>query len=71
MHSRGGLVRAQPEECRVTQVTVSRPLDEPDLRDERRSDPLDLRHLLGGDAATPVRGFSGGKIDEWTSNRMK
>jgi hypothetical protein len=51
----GGLVVAEPQEARVAQASVARPLAEADMRDEPRLDPdgaaladvvINLRHHL-------------------------
>jgi hypothetical protein len=47
------LVVAQPDELRVSQVIVSRPLKELDLRNEDRLDPSTFRHLRFCQSLTP------------------
>jgi hypothetical protein len=47
------LVRPEPQEHGMPQMPVGRPLHEPNLRDESRSNPLHFLHLLERDAAAP------------------
>lgn len=48
-----GLVAAQTQECRVAEMPVSGPFDEPDLGDDIRIHPLERRHILGRNPFSP------------------
>ena len=45
-------------------MSVIRPFDEPDLRDDFRLDPHHLGHLLRGHASAPMRGLAVREINE-------
>ena len=49
----GRFVGAKTEERCMTEMMIRGPLHEPHLRDERRTHPLHLRHLLWRHACTP------------------
>src|SRR5262249_24188354 len=66
-----GLVRAQSKERRVSQMTLGGPLDEADLRGERRLHPAHFFHLLWRHAAAPVCRASGRQIGKRTSIRLE
>src|SRR5688572_1911776 len=48
------LVVAESDELRVTQVVVTRPLDELELPHQRRLQPATVRHLLRREPGTPA-----------------
>src|SRR5215208_4130453 len=58
------LVSSQSEEGGMPEVAVGGPFDESNLGDEGWPQPLHLTHLLGGDAAAPVRRLAVRQIDE-------
>jgi hypothetical protein len=50
----------------MPQPPLRRPLNEPDLRHQLRSDPLHLPHLAGSHAAAPAGCLRVRQIDEGT-----
>src|SRR5574338_222873 len=67
----GGLVCSQAEKCRVTQVTVGRPLDESNLGHQCWSDPLHFAHLLSCDPGAPVRSLAVWQVDKGTLRNLQ
>src|SRR5262245_59885979 len=65
------LIVAQPDEARMTEMIVRRPLDELELADEHRLQPAAFGHLGHRESLPPAAAFRLRQIGEWTLRNLE